>query len=87
MEFLKDYKFELQYHPIKPNIVANALSQKSLCVSMMIVKELELIELFRDLNLVVELRPVSLYLGMLKISSGFLEQVKEAQERDPWLQE
>ena len=64
MEFLKDYKFELQYHPIKPNIVANALSQKSLCVSMMIVKELELIELFRDLNLVVELRPCCLFLSL-----------------------
>ena len=28
LEFLKDYDFELQYHPGKANVVANALSQK-----------------------------------------------------------
>ena len=38
----------------------------------MMVEELDLIESFRDLNLVVKLRPNSMCLGMLKISSGFL---------------
>ena len=28
IEFLKDYDFELQYHPGKANVVANALSRK-----------------------------------------------------------
>ena len=30
LEFLKDYDFELSYHPGKANVVAGALSRKSL---------------------------------------------------------
>ena len=30
LEFLKDYDFELSYHPDKANVVADALSRKSL---------------------------------------------------------
>ena len=33
MEFLKDYKFDLTYHPGKANVVADALNKKSLHVS------------------------------------------------------
>ena len=84
MKFLKDYDFELKYHPGKVNVVANALSRS---LSMMMVKELDLIESFRDLNLAVKLRPNSICLGMLKISSEFLEEIKRAQERDQFLQE
>ena len=29
MEFLKDYDFTLHYHPVKANVVADALSRKS----------------------------------------------------------
>ena len=48
MEFLKDYEFGLQYHPGKANVVADALSRKSLHASSMMVKELELVEKLRD---------------------------------------
>jgi hypothetical protein len=48
MEFLKDYDFQLKYHPGKANVVADALSWKSLHVSTMMVHELELMERFRD---------------------------------------
>jgi len=54
---------------------------------MMMVKELDLIESFRDLNLTVKFRPNSICLEMLKISSEFLEEIKRAQERDQFLQE
>ena len=60
MKFHKDYDFELQYHPGKANVVADALSRKSIHASMMMVKELDLIESFRDLNLAVKLRPNSI---------------------------
>jgi len=87
MEFLKDCDFELQYHHGKAIVVADALSRKSVHASVMTMKESDLIESFRDLNLVVKLRPNSICLGMLKISSEFLEEIKRAQQRDKFLQE
>ena len=71
MEILKDYEFELQYHPGKTNVVADALSRKSLHVSSMMIKELELIEKLRDFNLAMEIRPNHLKFGMLKVTSEF----------------
>lgn len=53
LDFLKDYEFDLSYHHGKANMVANALSSKSLHMSMMMVCELELSEQFRDLSLCV----------------------------------
>jgi len=44
LKFLKDYDFQLSYHPGKANVVADALSRKSLPMSAFMVKELELIE-------------------------------------------
>jgi len=45
MKYLKDYDFELLYHPAKASVVADALSRKKM------IKELELIEKLRDMNL------------------------------------
>jgi len=52
LEFLKDYDFQLSYHPGKANVVADALSRESLHMSALMVKELELIEQYRDLSFV-----------------------------------
>ncbi|XP_072054270.1 uncharacterized protein [Arachis hypogaea] len=38
-ELLKDYDFELSYHPGKANVVADALSRKSLSIAWMRIKE------------------------------------------------
>lgn len=54
MKFLKDYDFKLSYHPGKANVVVDALSKKLLHMSIMMVKELQLIEEFRDVNFSVE---------------------------------
>nr|KYP73260.1 Retrovirus-related Pol polyprotein from transposon 17.6 [Cajanus cajan]KYP73264.1 Retrovirus-related Pol polyprotein from transposon 17.6 [Cajanus cajan] len=75
MEFLKDYDFQLMYHPGKANVVADALSRKSIHMSSMMVKELELVEKFRDLNLCVELAQDHISCGMITITSEFLRQV------------
>jgi hypothetical protein len=66
LEFHKDYDFELNYHSCNANLAAHALSRKSLHISTLMVKELELFEQFRDLSLVCELTPSSVRLGMLK---------------------
>ena len=59
MKFLKDYEFGLNYHPEKANVVADSLSH----ASWMIVKEVKLIESFRELNLRVTLTPYRLRLN------------------------
>jgi len=75
MKFLKEYEFGLQYHPGKANVVADALSRKSLYASTMMIKELKLIEKFRDLNLAIEIHLGYLRLGTLKVTNEFLQHV------------
>jgi len=82
LDFLKDYDFQLSYHPGKANVVAYALSRKSLHMSALMVKELELIEQFRDLSLVYELAPRTVKLRMLKLTSNILEEIKSGQKED-----
>jgi hypothetical protein len=57
LEYLKDFDFQLSYHPGKANVVTDALSRMSLHMSALMVKELELIEQFQDLSLISELTP------------------------------
>jgi len=51
MEFLKDYDSELLYRPGKANLVADALSRKTVHVAHLMIKEVELLEKFRDMKL------------------------------------
>ena len=51
-------------------------------MSAMMVRELELIELFRDLSLVCEVTLQSVMLGMLKINNDFMNNIKETQKLD-----
>nr|KYP56056.1 Retrovirus-related Pol polyprotein from transposon 17.6 [Cajanus cajan] len=55
MEFFDDYEFQLMYHLRKVNVVTNALNLKFIHMFGLMVKELKLVEKFRDLNLNVEL--------------------------------
>ena len=69
LEFLKDYDFELSYHPGKANVVVDALSRKSLHISTLMIREMDLLEQFRDLSLACEVTPNSVRLGVLRITS------------------
>ena len=73
IEFFKDYNFELKYHPRKANIVADALSRKSLHVSIMMVREMELIKEFRDLNFVIKMTSGKVRVNMLKVTNELME--------------
>ena len=75
MEFLKDFDFDLHYHPGKANVVADALSRKALHVSMMMVKGAQLIEEFRDLNLEGNFGKGYVKLGTLRITNEFMDQI------------
>ena len=80
MEFLKNYKSDLNYHPGKANVVANTLNRKSMNASWMIIKETKLIESFRNLNLGIFVTPRSIQLSQIKVTSNFrgrIQQVKQ----------
>ena len=73
MEFLKYYEFELNYHPGIANIVADALSKKTLNASWMMIKEIELVESFQDLNLGISIASRGIQLSQIKVTSNFRE--------------
>ena len=75
LEFLKDCDFGLNYHPSKVNVMADALSRKSLHMLMLMVRDLELLEKFRDMNLVCEETSSGVKLDMLKLTSGILDDI------------
>ncbi|MCI72763.1 hypothetical protein A2U01_0094027, partial [Trifolium medium] len=52
METLKDFDFTLEYHPGKANVVADALSRKSvLACSAVMASQHELLKMIRDFHL------------------------------------
>jgi len=82
MEFLKDYDFELLYHSGKANVVADALSRKTIHTAHLMIKEVELLERFRDMKLQVELESGFIRCSNLTVSSDFLNSVREGQLLD-----
>jgi hypothetical protein len=86
MKFLKDYDFELKYHPGKANVVADALSRKSLHVSTMMIHQMKLLEKFRDLHLDVSCYDVSLSVCKADVKNTLRDRNREAQRYDNELQ-
>jgi len=82
MEFLKDFDFELLYHPGKANVGADALSRKTVHVSYIMVREWGLVEQFRDMQLQVVLGEGVIRCDHLTMSSDFLGLIKERQLSD-----
>jgi len=82
MEFLKDYDFELLYHPGKANVVADDLSRKTMHTVHLMIKEVKLLEKFRDMKLQVELESGFIRCSNLTISSDLLNSVRERQLLD-----
>ena len=76
MELIKDYDVTLNYQPGKANVVADALSRKSYCNTLMVEKaQPALHEEFARLNL--DLVP-SGFLANLEIKSTLEDEIKAA---------
>nr|GEV45373.1 DNA/RNA polymerase superfamily protein [Tanacetum cinerariifolium] len=81
LELLKDYDTNIQYHPGKANVVADALSRKSGMVAGIKVK----VEIIRDLErLGIELLVSGQqgYWASLRIEPDLISRIKEAQKED-----
>jgi hypothetical protein len=76
-KFLKEYDFELSYHPDKANVVVDALSRKTLHMSMLMARERELIEGFRDLRIVCRVTSNGVKLSMRQVTNNVLKEIKE----------
>ena len=85
MDFLKDYEFPLMYHLGKVNVVVDALSKKSVQVSVMMIEDQKLIEKFRNLNLGVQFHVDHIGYSKLTITNDFLGMIKEKKLEDPSL--
>ncbi|GJU48235.1 reverse transcriptase [Tanacetum coccineum] len=81
LELLKDYDTNIQYHPGKANVVADALSRKSGMIAGIKVEE----EIIRDLErLDIELcvRGQSGFWASLRVEPNLISQIKAAQKDD-----
>jgi len=77
IEFLKNYDFQLMYHPGKVNVVISALTRKRIQMSSIMIKEQELIEDFRNLNLEISISSNFISCNAFVITNEFLKRLKE----------
>src|SRR5262249_47379373 len=77
MEFLKDYEFEMSYHPGKANVVADALSRKKL-KSLFLKRQWKLAEDAVDCLSFVSHKAQRPFIAQLSLRSAVVDRVVEA---------
>ena len=83
MEFLEDYDCNINYHPGKANVVADALSRKAQ-ISGLMVKEWELLGTVGEWNPKLEHKKITF--GTICVTSTLLDRIKEVQTEDLMIQ-
>nr|GEZ23958.1 putative reverse transcriptase domain-containing protein [Tanacetum cinerariifolium] len=81
LELLKDYDTNIQYHPGKANVVADALSRKSGMLANLRI-EPEIIKDLERMDIELCIRGTKGYLASLKIEPKLILRIKEAQKED-----
>nr|GFC48393.1 retrotransposon protein, putative, Ty3-gypsy subclass [Tanacetum cinerariifolium] len=81
LELLKDYDTNIQYHPGKANVVADALSKKSGMIAGIKVEE-EIIRNLERLDIELNVRGQHGYWASLRIEPDLISRIKEAQKED-----
>jgi hypothetical protein len=85
LELIKDYDLEINYHPGKANVVADALSQRS-HVSQLVVNSMpfELCEEFDKLNLRIVVNTEAME---MEVGSSLHQEIRRGQPEDEKVQE
>nr|GFA30211.1 retrotransposon protein, putative, Ty3-gypsy subclass [Tanacetum cinerariifolium] len=81
LELLKDYDTNIQYHPGKANVVADALSRKSSMIVGIKVEE-EIIRDLERLDIKLYVRGQHGYWASLRVEPDLISRIKEAQKED-----
>ncbi|KAL0537321.1 hypothetical protein IC582_026298 [Cucumis melo] len=87
LELVKDYDYEVLYHPGKANVVANALSRKVAHSATLITKQAPLLRDFERAEIAVSVREVASQLAQLIIQPTLRQRIIVAQLNDPYLVE
>lgn len=86
LELIKDYDIEINYHPGKANVVADALSRKSSCnLAMMITNQSDILKDLESLGIMVKRNNPNIQLYTLQIKPILQENIKSRQETDEFL--
>ncbi|KAK8931451.1 hypothetical protein KSP39_PZI016502 [Platanthera zijinensis] len=88
LEFLADYDVDIQYHPGKANVVADALSRRGSCFYLLTQQE-ELVRELERLDIVVVPRGSfgSAWLSWMEISCDIRDRIRTAIPLDPKMAE
>ena len=83
MEYLEDYDFDLQYHPGKANVVADALSRKTYgSLACLAIREWKMMGQLSECNVDLCGSGDSASLCAVVIQPTLVRQVVEAQQQD-----
>jgi hypothetical protein len=84
LELIKDYDCEINYHPGKANVVANALSRKSTAeLAALRISQTQLIKELTGMGLEIVGRGMLVHLTNLMVQLELLARIKVAQLEDP----
>ena len=82
LEFVKDYDFELSYHPSKANVVTDALSRRSYATSLCAVREWRLMDAVTDVVIRVPRDAERAAVASLSMMPKLYRQIIVAQRSD-----